>query len=308
MPLERRPYGQTGENVTVIGLGGVFLNKHSFNDGVATVHRALELGIRYFDTSPAYGRGMSQAIVGEALDGRSEQYVLATKLNMRAPARSRSYDALRAQLDENLRLLRRDRVDTLQVHESDQHPWWTDAPQDQGGKPLDPDYDYAGSPVMRVLRDAKAEGLCRFTGITGNSADGVARALGNVDVDICLTTLNYDVLRRRARRELIPLAKAKNVTVILGGIFRVLNIFDNITEWLASPPSGTTRELRDSVECLYIGPARLRPFVGGAHDTLPARRSRRHRHTGGRGEACRDRGKRRGGREGPATCRPARRH
>ena len=45
-----------GMKVTVIGLGGVFLNKHSFNDGVATVRRALELGIRYFDTSPADGR------------------------------------------------------------------------------------------------------------------------------------------------------------------------------------------------------------------------------------------------------------
>ena len=221
MPLETRPYGQTGEKVTVIGLGGVYLNKHSFNDGVATVHRALELGVRYFDTSPAYGSGMSQAIVGEGLDGRSEEYVLATKLNMRVPARSRSYDALRAQLDENLRLLRRDRVDTLQVHESDQHPWWTDTPPNERGKPLGPDYDYSGSPVMRVLRDAKAEGLCRFTGITGNGADGVARALGNVDVDICLTAFSYDILRRRARRELIPLAKAKNVTVVLGAIVRL---------------------------------------------------------------------------------------
>ena len=57
MPLETRPYGQTGEKITVIGLGGVYLDKHSFNDGVATVHRALELGVRYFDTSPAYGSG-----------------------------------------------------------------------------------------------------------------------------------------------------------------------------------------------------------------------------------------------------------
>ena len=223
MVLETRSYGQTGDQVTVIGLGGVFLNKHSFNDGVATVRRALELGITYFDTSPGYAQGMSQAIVGEALDGRSERYMLATKIGrMGGPAaRFRSYDALRTQLEENLRLLRRDSVDTLQVHESDWHAWWSDRPRDEWRIAPDLEYDFAGSPVMEVLRDAKKEGLCRFTGITGNTADGVARVLGDVDVDVCLTAFNYDVLRRGARRKVIPLALAKRVTVVLGGIVRL---------------------------------------------------------------------------------------
>ena len=223
MALERRAYGHRGDKATVIGLGGVFLNKHSFSDGVATVRHALELGVTYFDTSPGYGRGMSQAILGEALDGRSEKYMLATKIGyMRSPARFRSYDALRAQLDENLRLLRRDHVDTLQVHESDQHTWWTDSPPSPERRdPLDPNYDYAGAPVMDVLRDVKEEDLCRFLGITGNTADGVARIASNVDVDCCLTAFNYDILRRRARREVLPLATAKSVTVLLGAVVRL---------------------------------------------------------------------------------------
>ena len=50
--LERRPYGTTGEQVTTIGLGGVSLAKYSIEDGVATVGRALELGVNYFDTVP----------------------------------------------------------------------------------------------------------------------------------------------------------------------------------------------------------------------------------------------------------------
>ena len=78
--LERRPSGQTGEQVTVLGLGGACLDKYSFTDGVATVRLALELGITYFDTAPGYGRGMSQAILGVALDGRSEKHLLATKV------------------------------------------------------------------------------------------------------------------------------------------------------------------------------------------------------------------------------------
>jgi aryl-alcohol dehydrogenase-like predicted oxidoreductase len=223
MALETRPYGQTGDRVTVIGQGGVFLDQHSFDVGVATVHRALELGVTYFDTSPYYGSGMSQGIMGKALEGRSEKYMLATKIGrMRVPARSRSYDALRAQLDEGLRLLRRDSVDTVQVHESDQHVWWTDSPPPPERRdPLDPNYDFAGAPVMEVLRDIKEEGLCRFVGVTGNSADGVGLVASKVDADVCLIAFNYDILRRRARRETIPVARAKNMTVALGAIIRL---------------------------------------------------------------------------------------
>ncbi len=235
LALETRPYGDTGEQVTVIGLGGVFLNKHSFNDGVATVHRALELGVTYFDTSPGYARGMSQAILGEALAERPEKYMLATKLGyMRSASRYRSYEALRAQLDENLRLLRRDSVDTLQVHESDRHYWWTDGTPPDRSVPLDPDYDFAGATVMDVLRDAKEEGLCRFTGVTGNTAEGVALVLGNVNVDVCLTAFNYNLLRRGARREIFPLARASKVTVVLGGVVRITREMEDHVEKLNS--------------------------------------------------------------------------
>ena len=221
MVLETRPYGDAGDQVAVIGLGGTSLSKHSLDDGVATVHRALELGVTYFDTSPAYAHGINQAILGYALEGRPERHMVATKLAMRTPARFRSYEALRAQLDENLTLLRRDYVDTLQVHESDHNVWWTDTPPDERYMPPDPDYDFAEAPVVKVLQDAKAEGLCRYTGVTGNTSDGVGLAFSRVDVDICLIAFNYDILRRRSRRELIPLARAKNANVVLGAVIRL---------------------------------------------------------------------------------------
>ena len=50
--LEQRPFGRTGEKVSVIGLGGAALHKHSYQHGLATVKHALDLGISYFDTSP----------------------------------------------------------------------------------------------------------------------------------------------------------------------------------------------------------------------------------------------------------------
>ena len=54
--LEQRPFGRTGEKVSVIGLGGAALHKHSYQHGLATVKHALDLGVTYFDTSPAYGK------------------------------------------------------------------------------------------------------------------------------------------------------------------------------------------------------------------------------------------------------------
>jgi len=49
----------------------------------------------------------------------------------------------------------------------------------------------------------------------------VGLALANVNVDVCLTAFNYDILRRRTRRELIPLAKSKNANVVLGAVIRL---------------------------------------------------------------------------------------
>ena len=251
MGLETRPYGKTGEEVTVIGLGGAFLNKYSFEDGVATVHRALELGITYFDTAPGYGRGMSQAILGVALEGRSEKYLLATKVgHLAAPSRFRSLDAMRTQLEENLRLLRRDSVDTLQAHECNWHQWWTDAPPREK-RPLDPDYDFAGAPLIQVFEQARDDGLCRFTGITAAVSKDLAKILGQVDVDVCLPAFNYDILRRDARREVFPVALAKGVTLVLGGVFQKGLEADVHPEWLNSPPSWMTPELRDGMARLY---------------------------------------------------------
>ncbi|MXY22072.1 MAG: hypothetical protein F4Y49_12160 [Dehalococcoidia bacterium] len=140
--LEQRPFGRTGEKVSVIGLGGAALYKHSYELGVATVKHALDLGVSYFDTSPAYGRagahgswtdrGMSQLIMGEGLDGTTRPNLLATKLinyttdvrgsTSRSPVAAnpigyRTVEDCRAQLFDNLRALRRDRVDVLLGHD-----------------------------------------------------------------------------------------------------------------------------------------------------------------------------------------------
>ena len=247
--LEQRPFGRTGERVTALSLGGCGLPRVSFADGVATVHRALELGINYFDTAPLYSRGVAQAILGVALEGRPEPHLVSTKLgHLAQPSRYRSPDALHTQLEENLRVLRRESVDVLLIHEADYHYWWSDEPSDSLFVDLETEPDVANAPVMQVLREAKAAGRCRYVGITGNNPDHLAhilRAAGEAAVDVCLSALAYGLIDRGIRRQLLPATGERGTGVVLGGVFRQGQLVVVRPEWLQTPPvwpSGMTPE------------------------------------------------------------------
>jgi len=250
--LEERPFGKTGERVTVLGLGGGYLDKYSLADGVATVRRALEAGINYFDTSPSYGRGASQVILGKALEGYKEPYMLATKLGyLGTPSAFRSPDALRAQLWENLRALRRSKVDVLQVHEADWHCWWSDEAQHEELVRPNYSYDFDDAAILEVLREAKAQGLCRFIGITGNNAEELSTVLRCVDVDSCLVAYNHNLLFRRAQQTVLPLAQKKGVAYVAAGILFGGSFTRVHPEWLVAPPLWVAPEVRGRLARLY---------------------------------------------------------
>lgn len=249
--LERRPYGRTDEHVTVIGLGGAALAQNSLADGVATVRRALDLGITYFDTSPAYARGASQVILGTTLEGRPEQYLLATKLGyLASPADFRSPDALRAQLWENLRTLRRDSVDVLQVHIAERASWWKDEAPDDEAVDLNEAYDFDNAPVMEVLLEAKVRGVCRFIGVTADSAAILVHILHHVEVDVCLVAYEYNLMFRRARPALLPLTQERGVACVVGAIFKPWFV-EVRPEWLSAPPPWITPEIQRRLPQLY---------------------------------------------------------
>ena len=121
--MQPRVFGRTGLQVTPIGLGGFpfgGVNRAASWDpfttegrrtAIATIRRAMERGITYFDTAPSYGDGNSESIFGEALDGRRDGVVLATKCAWRGDATS-----VLTSLDESLRRLRTEYVDILQLH------------------------------------------------------------------------------------------------------------------------------------------------------------------------------------------------
>jgi aryl-alcohol dehydrogenase-like predicted oxidoreductase len=249
--LPIRKFGASGPETTALGQGGAVISRSSYADGVATIKGALEAGIRYFDTSPGYCDNESQLVFGEGLEGAGEDIMIATKLGyFRDSADFRRPEALRRQIEDDLRRLRRDRVDVLQVHEANWACWWKDgAGRERIGRAED--YDFAGAPVFDVLHEARAKGLCRYIGITGNVAREMTRVLQDVEVDTFLMAYNYDLILRTAEVEAIPLAKEKDAVLILGAIFYAGRLVEIHPEWLETPPDWMNETLRQRFARLY---------------------------------------------------------
>ncbi len=222
-PLPHRPLGATGLTLPALGFGAGFVNFAGFDRSVETVRHALGLGVRYFDTSVMYRHGASQAILGEALANSPAPSFMATKIGyFREAAHYRSVEAMHVQLRENLRLLRRESVDLLQVHEADWDNWWHDRPVVAPCRLFDLQdrIDFANAPVIQFLREAKARGLCRCIGVTGNHARHVGRVIQAVDgLDAVLIAYNYTPLNVTAREHILPVAEAKRMAVIVAGLF-----------------------------------------------------------------------------------------
>ena len=122
--LATRPLGRSGLNASIVGLGCNNFGRRADLDATrAVVDAALEEGVTFFDTADIYGRGQSEEYLGEVLQGRRDQVVLATKFGMdmgdgRGPRGSRDY-ILHA-IDASLARLRTDRVDYYWYHRPDE--------------------------------------------------------------------------------------------------------------------------------------------------------------------------------------------
>ena len=157
--MKLREFGRTGLRVSPIGLGGYpfgGVNRAAgwdpfSHDGqrlaVATIHRALDRGITYVDTAPGYGNGQSERLFGQALEGRRDKVILASKCPWNV-----AVDAVMASIEASLKRLQTDYIDVMQFHggmftaENVQHIL------EEG--PLD------------ALRQAREQGKIRFLGFT----------------------------------------------------------------------------------------------------------------------------------------------
>ena len=151
--MEYVPLGKTGIEVSRLGFGGApvglnnYLELFSPTDDdihqqlIAAVIRAVELGVNYFDTAPAYGKGVGEQIFGEALDQAGKPVFIATKV---LPHET----DLRGSLEGSLKRLRRDSLDLLQVHGNSFDQQTADALLAPGG-------------LVEQMQQLKAEGLLK---------------------------------------------------------------------------------------------------------------------------------------------------
>jgi len=196
IPIERRPLGKTGEKVTILGLGGVFLVQNiGFADAVAIVNKAIDLGINYIDTAAQYGEGESERRVGEVMKTRRKEVFLATKVLMRTKGEAE------AQFENSLRNLQTDHVDLLQIHAINT---MSELEQVLGAD---------GS--LEAALEAKAAGKTRFIGITGHSRYWVlTEALKRFPFDTVLCPLSAADHNLLSFEQFLPVAEEQKVGLI----------------------------------------------------------------------------------------------
>ncbi len=222
-PAERVPLGRTGLQVTRLGLGcaplGNLYAAISEAQADATVDTAWQAGLRWFDTAPLYGHGLSEERLGRALRDRPRgAFVLATKVGRllvpghdpetifahvpaRRPLFDFSFDGTLRSIDESLARLGLDRVDVLHVHDPDAHE--ADA--------------VAGA--FRALRRLRDEGVIGAIGAGMNQSAMLARFVERGLVDCVLVAGRYSLLDQSAVTDLLPAAQAAGVAVIAAGVF-----------------------------------------------------------------------------------------
>jgi L-galactose dehydrogenase len=201
-PLEYRALGKTGLRVSVVGFGasplGDVFGRTDPAETVAAVHHAIECGINLFDVSPYYGLTLAESRLGEALEGRRDKVVLATKCG-RYGADEFDFSAQRitAGVEESLRRLRTDHVDLLQAH--------------------DVEFAHADQIVeetLPTLRRLQQEGKARFVGITGLSLKNLVAVARRVDVDSMISYCRYNLMVSDLDEELMPFAGEHGIGII----------------------------------------------------------------------------------------------
>ncbi|MDP1921091.1 MAG: aldo/keto reductase [Myxococcales bacterium] len=193
--MERRPFGKTGLEVSVLGFGGAELG---FNDGVtdekvaALLHPAIDAGLNVIDTASAYLG--SEQLIGRALVGRRDRVHLFTKCGA-TDGFSRSdwsKAGIRAQLEQSLRALKTDHVELLQLHSC-------------GVDVLE------RGEAIEALEALKREGKTRFIGYSGDAERAVWAATSG-RFDALQTSIN--VADQLVLEQALPLAKKANLGVI----------------------------------------------------------------------------------------------
>ena len=235
---DREKIGPYALEVTRLGLGGTaFGNMYSALDEAAAIEvvdAAIEAGIRYFDTAPLYGYGLSETRLGQGLAQHArDEVVISSKVGymlvprpagqadhtpfVDIPPLASVFDYSRAgvlrSIESSLERLQTDHIDIVLIHDPDESksndPAWQ--PGDKGH------FDEVMEGAYPALAELRSEGVVKAIGLGMNQWQMLADFARAGDFDAFLLAGRYTLLEQESLRELLPLCVEKDVRIIVGG-------------------------------------------------------------------------------------------
>jgi len=200
--MERRPLGKTGLTVPILSFGASSLGQEfrqvDVNEALRSVHVALDAGMDLIDTSPYYGRGMSEVLLGVALrDVPRDRYLLCTKLGRYAPQHF-DFSAKRVaeSVDVSLERMKVDHLDIILCHDIE----FVDMQQ-------------IVDETLPALRRIQKQGKVRFVGVSGYPMKMFRYVLDRTQLDVILS-YNHYTLQNTMLGDLVPYLKPKGVGIM----------------------------------------------------------------------------------------------
>lgn len=212
LAIPTRPFGRSGERVSVLGLGGWHLGAPKTDaDAVRLAHAAIDAGVTFLDNAWDYNDGLSEARMGKAIADRRDRVFLMTK----CCTHGRDGRTAMRQLEESLRRLRTDHLDLWQIHEV--------AFDDE------PARHFARGGAVEALEKARRQGKVRYLGFTGHKDPRLHLEMLSYDFpwDACQLPLNaFDASFRSFERHVLPELNRRGIAPIgmksLGGDARAV--------------------------------------------------------------------------------------
>ncbi|MBM3241437.1 aldo/keto reductase [Candidatus Poribacteria bacterium] len=230
--IPRTILGRTGLTVTRFGVGGAYCNS------VEGYRAALDCGVNYVDTARVYRDGEDEKVIGQAIRGRRDDLILATK------TQKRDAEGARKELETSLRLFGTDYVDIYQLHHLN-----TQAERAQALGPYG---------AMEAVQKAREEGKVRFIGVTGHDWVQIqaAVATGLFDTVLCW----YNCAMKEPEETVFPQARSHNTGVVIMNASRNDKLFGGPD---APPPEQFYRYVlsHDAVKVTVMGLRNVNLFL-----------------------------------------------
>lgn len=241
--MQTRPLGKTGLHVPILSFGASSLGQEfrsvTLDEALKSVRVALDCGLNFIDTSPFYGRGMSEVLLGVALKGvPRDSYTLCTKLG-RYDLQHFDFSAKRVaeSVDVSLHRLGTDHVDIMLCHDIE----FVEMQQ-------------IVDETLPALRKVQEQGKARFIGFSGYPMKIFRFILDQTDVDVVLSYNQYTLQNTRFADEIVPLLKQRGIGAMNAGPFSARLLTNApLPKWLKEPEEVKSAARRAAELCSKCG-------------------------------------------------------